>query len=288
MPMPPASVVFLGTSAFAVPSLRALAADKRFRIDLVITQPDRPVGRKHVLTPSPIKTVAQELGYDIAQPEHLHRCQVLRAKCQFLVTVSYGQILSEDLLRMPSIAAVNVHASLLPQLRGASPIQHAILRGHQKTGVTVQRMVKELDAGPILSQRTITINQHDTYTMLHDALATLGAELLIETIAGPLHETHQDHSLATYCKKLEKGDGIADPTTMDAPTIDRMVRALSPWPGVTIKGKKILATSLTHDDHAMVVRCAGDSTLWVTRVQPPSGKPMTGKEFERGRNTLHE
>jgi methionyl-tRNA formyltransferase len=281
-------VVFLGTSPFAVPCLRALANDSRFTIDLVITQPDRPVGRKQLLTPPPVKIAAQELKFPIAQPENISTRYSLPAtyRPNFLVVVSYGQILPQVILDWPSIAAMNIHASLLPKYRGASPIQHSILNGDATTGVTVQRMIKELDAGPILSQESITIDPRETFQSLHDKLAQTGAELLIETLLKPLKESPQNDSDATFCKKLIRTDGIADPRTMDAVTIDRMARALTPWPGVSIDGNKILETALIADEDALTVSCAENSTLYVTKIQPPSGKTMTGRAFAQGHKVM--
>ncbi len=282
------SIVFLGTSAFAVPSLKALASDERFDIQLVITQPDRPVGRKQMLTPPPVKLAALELNLPIAQPENVNEIRNTKLEIRnfdYLVVVSYGQILSQEILDWPRVAAVNVHGSLLPKLRGASPIQHAILDGLTETGVTVQRMMKELDAGPILGQKRMEIDRRETFTGLHDKLSLLGAELLIEMLAKPLKEKEQNSSDATFCKKFMKADGIADPTTMTAEAIDRMVRALSPWPGVTWNGNKILETSLTEAKNSMPVSCAGPSILFVTKIQPHSGKPMNGSEYLRGRKT---
>ncbi len=279
------SVVFLGTSAFAVPCLRMLAADKRFDVKLVMSQPDRPVGRKQIVTPSPIKIAALELGLRIAQPENLNAesaALLSQHSPDFLIVVSYGQILSEEVLAWPTIAAVNVHASLLPALRGASPIQHAILQGLSETGVTVQRMVRALDAGPILNRQSITIDPRETFGSLHDKLALLGADLLKNTLAAPLHEKEQDHRLATFCKKLQTADGIIDPSVMTAIHIDRMVRALHPSPGVRYGEAKILSSNLQETPESFPLPCAGSSTLFISNIQPAGGKPMTGKEYLRG------
>lgn len=282
------SVVFLGTSAFAIPCLRTLVADKHFDVKLVITQPDRPVGRKHIVTPSPVKIAALELGLPIEQPEKMNaqfsnlRQGFGRQAPDFLIVVSYGQILSKEILAWPTIAAVNVHASLLPALRGASPLQHAILEGLSETGVTVQRMVEELDAGPILSRQSIPIDPRETFKSLHDKLSLLGADLLKRTLKVPLCEKEQDHRLATFCKKLQTADGIIDPSVMTATQIDRMVRALCPSPGVRYGEAKILSSDLQETPESFPLSCAGSSTLFVSKIQPAGGKPMTGKEYLRG------
>ncbi len=281
----PHSVVFLGTSAFAVPSLKALAADKNFEVQLVITQPDRPVGRKQIMTAPAVKIAALELGLKVEQPEKLND-EISKFKAQsspdFLIVVSYGQILSEDVLQWPTIASVNVHASLLPVLRGASPIQHAILLGMNQTGVTIQRMARELDAGPILSQDTIDIDSRETFQTLHDALATLGTKLLTKTLLSPLQEHVQDHAKATFCKKLKTEDGVIDPQTMTAIQIDRMVRALGTEPGVRWKEAKILEASLVETSDSFPLPCSGHSTLYITKIQPAGGKSMSGKAYKLG------
>ena len=181
------------------------------------------------------------------------------------------------------IAPINVHASLLPKYRGASPIQQALLSGDTETGVTVQRMVKELDSGPILAQRKIKIEDRETFTSLHATLSEIGAELLIQTLSLPLKELMQDESKALFCKKLTRKDGEVDPKTMTAEKIDRMVRALSPWPGVTLKDNKILKTSLISDKDAFELECADGTKLYIKQIQPASGKQMSGKSFAAGR-----
>ncbi|MFA5799871.1 MAG: methionyl-tRNA formyltransferase [Candidatus Peribacteraceae bacterium] len=281
----PLKVIFLGTSAFAVPSLRALAGDPRFKVELVITQPDRPVGRKQILTPPPVKVAAKELGLPIFQPENINRAigdKRLAMSPDFLVVVSYGQILSGEILNWAKIAPINVHASLLPKYRGASPIQHAILAGDGETGVTIQKMARELDSGPVLNQERAPIGERETFTQLHEKLASIGAALLLKTLTEPFKELRQDESKATFCKKLTRADGEADPNTMAAETIDCMVRALNPWPGVTLKGNKILETSLAPHKDALTVACARNTTLSIMKIQPPSGKPMSGQAFALG------
>ena len=282
----PHTVVFLGTSAFAVPCLRALAGDSRFTVQLVITQPDRAAGRKQAMTPPAVKTAALELGLPVLQPEKVN-AEAARLKAEmspdFLIVVSYGQILSDDVLGIPIIAPVNVHASLLPELRGASPIQHAILEGLAETGVTVQRMVRELDAGPILTQQSLKIDARETYATLHEKLAAAGADLLASTLSLALTEREQEHDKATFCRKLTKADGAASSTTMTAETIDRMVRALTPWPGVTLGDIKLLETSLTPSPDAMAIACSDGTTLYALTLQPAGGKPMSGRSYANGR-----
>lgn len=291
MPDAPIRIVFCGTSAFAVPSLETLARDPRFQIDLVITQPDKPVGKEQTVTPPPVKVAAEKLGLKIAQPESLNKefsnvtSQIL-ARPDFLIVVSYGQILSQEVLDWPLQMPLNLHASLLPRWRGASPIQHAILAGDSETGVTVQKIEKELDAGPILAQEKTGIDPEETATELSDRLAKIGAMLLVYTLRDPPLLREQSADGITICRKLTREDGKVDPATMTALEIDRRVHALNPWPGVLVEvnGKplKLLRTSLRPHPDAAPLLCKDATTLSLIEVQPPSKKPMTGKEWERG------
>ena len=299
--MPPThSVWFLGTSDFAVPSLEALLADPTFSVDLVITQPDRPAGRKQVRSASPVKVAAMKHDVKILQPENINDTSsfsILLPSASrdpfpapdFLVVVSFGQILSQEILNTPNIAPVNLHASLLPRWRGASPIQHAILAGDAETGVTVQKIVRELDAGPVLSQEKVTLDSREIVTSLHDTLATMGAQLLIKTLTSPLRPVEQDTSRVTTCRKLKREDGRVDPATLSAEEIDRNVRGLSPWPGVTVmmdgQTLKILETALEPTMDSAVLPCAGGTVLHLVHVQPAGGKPMTGEQWERGQRS---
>lgn len=285
------SVIFLGTSAFAVPSLEALLRHDAFDIHLVITQPDKPVGRKQLFTSPPVKVAAEEHNVPVWQPATINKefphSQFAILNSQFLVVVSYGQILSPSILDWPGIAPVNLHASLLPRWRGASPIQHAILAGDSQTGVTVQRMVKELDAGPLLGQVATPVLPRDTTPLLHDRLAVLGAELLVRTLLEPLHPVDQDLSAITICHKLTRTDGIVDPATMGAEEIDRKVLALHPWPGVTLtvdgQPLKILRTEPEPQPESTPLPCAHGTSLHLVTVQPAGKKPMSGAAWARGR-----
>lgn len=291
---------FLGTSTFAVPSLEALLKDDSFTVDLVITQPDRPAGRKQELTPPPVKVIAEKHGLTILQPENLNEYfqaepatpldsarNRLHPQPAFLVVVSFGQILSQQILDIPTVAPINVHASLLPRWRGASPIHHAILAGDTETGVTVQKMAKELDAGPVLAQTTITIDPRETVTTLHEKLAPMGADLLIRTLKSPLKPVEQDKSRIIVCHKLKRDDGKLDHTSLAAADIDRKVRGLTPWPSVTLIVDKhllkLLETSLEPTMDSATLPCAKGTVLHLVRVQAAGGKPMTGAEWRRGK-----
>ncbi len=287
----PLSVVFCGTSDFAVPSLERLAADPAYRVLLVVTQPDRPVGRSQELTPPAVKRSAERLGLPVFQPEKINtELATLQERAgtrpDFLVVVSFGQLLSQEVLDFPSRSPVNVHASLLPRWRGASPIQQAILAGDHESGVTVQRMVRQLDAGPILSQARTPIDPRETAESLHDRLAAMGADLVAATLKEQLAPQDQDESEITFCRKLSRSDGRADPENETAAEIDRKVRALTPWPGVTVlvagQELKVLKTSLEPHAQAYGLDCNGNSRIYLVTVQPPGKRPMGGAEWGRG------
>lgn len=272
-----------------MPSLAALCADPRFVVDLVISQPDKPVGRKQELTPSAVKLFAQEQGIQVWQPASFNKefaDQHFKRRPDFLVVVAYGQILSQPILNFPVFAPVNVHASLLPLLRGASPLQHAVLLGHKESGITVQQMMAALDSGPILGQESITLDPRETTTSLHDKLSILGAHLLIDTLSKPLKPIAQNHAQATFCHKLTRDDGLINFQTMTAEEIDRKVRALVPWPGVKWNEVKILETQLVDSLDVVMIPCKDQSQLFITTLQPSGKSPMSGKDFERGYGQL--
>jgi methionyl-tRNA formyltransferase len=287
----PLHLVFCGTPEFALPALRALATDPRFVIDLVVTQPDRPVGRKQVLTPPPVKREAEALGLTVAQPEKLNAAlpelQTQVPRPDILVVVAYGQILSQAVLDWPSQLPVNVHASLLPRWRGASPIEAALVAGDQETGVTIQRMVRALDAGDILSQRSHPITGTDTSQTLRRDLAELGATLLVDTLTQPLTPVAQDASQVTLCTLLSREDGSIDCAVLTATEIERRWRAFTPWPGLTteVHGEKLKLrqVSLSEQPNALKLDCAQGTALWVTEVQAASGTPMAAADWLRGR-----
>jgi methionyl-tRNA formyltransferase len=225
-----------------VPSLQALqqAGDE---IQLVITQPDRPASRGLKVTPPPVKVAAMELGLDVFQPERIRDPEaverVRRLSPDVLVVVAYGQIIPASLLSIPRYGAVNVHASLLPRHRGAAPIAHAILAGDRETGVTIMRMDEKLDHGPVLASRSTAIGEREDAVALTARLAVMGAELLVETLGrlGTLKAVSQDDEAATVAPRLRREDGELE-WGMGALEIDRRVRALQPWPGVTLPTKK--------------------------------------------------
>lgn len=281
----PISVIFAGTPEFAVPALNALIDDPNITVKMVVTQPDMPVGRKQEVLPTPVKKAAQEAGIEVFQPANIST-DFPEVDHDFLIVVAYGQLVKQNVLDAPRVAALNVHGSLLPQWRGASPMQHTILHGDTTTGITVQRMVRKLDAGPILGQVSHTVRSDETIQTLHDTLSTLGIELLLDIIKNPPEETEQDEEGVTMCHKLSRKTGDVNPTTMDALTIDRAVRALVPWPGVrcNVLGEdvKLIKTSLEPQDDSIELPCK-DSVLHIISLQPSGKKAMSGTDFMRGR-----
>jgi len=229
-----AKVVFMGTPEFAVPSLQALL--QQHEVIGVVTQPDRPAGRGGELRPSPIKILAQSAAIPVLQPEKLRQViDTLRAwQADVFIVAAFGQILPQSILDLPSHGCVNVHGSLLPRWRGAAPIHAAIRAGDKETGITIMGMDAGLDTGPMLSKRAIPIPSIDTAQTLHDKMAQLGADLLIETlppyIRGEITPQPQDESLVTYAPQIEKHEGAID-WTVSAEKIERLVRAFTPWPG---------------------------------------------------------
>ena len=233
-------VVFMGSPAFAVPSLNALAA-AGYDIACVVTQPDRPAGRGGKLTPPEVKTAALALGLPVLQPETLRDEAVrdaLRAREPHLfVVAAFGKILSTPVLRIPSRGCVNVHASLLPRWRGASPIAAAVRAGDPTAGVSIMEMVREMDAGPVISQTAIAVAADETTGSLEGKLAALGAEEIVRVLPawfeGGIPAVPQDPSAVTFCGLIRKEDGqLRD--EMSAAAAERAVRACDPWPGAFV------------------------------------------------------
>jgi len=307
-------IIFFGTSDFAVPSLKALLADGRFEIVGVVTQPDRPVGRHAVLTPPAIKKFVQSVipakaGIRILQPEKLKEEDFknwitdIGPACDAFVIVSYGKILPQWLLDLPRKGAVNVHGSLLPRWRGASPIQAAIAAGDANSGVTIMKLDAEMDHGPILAQKAEPIMEDDTGSKLHDRLSQVGADILPDVLAdyldGKIEPRSQKHDEATYCRILTREDGKLD-FSKSAKDLKKLVLAYDPWPGTwtEIDGKRIKileagegAKDLSKQPGDFFVRhglpclaCADGTVLEIRRLQPEGKSAMDGAAFVRGWN----
>jgi len=292
----------MGTPDFAVPSLKALK-EAGYEIPLVITRPDKPAGRGKRLKPPPVKVEAERLGLKVYQPERIKDNEELKKILEeispdLIVVAAYGKILPDWLLKLPGYGVINVHASLLPRYRGASPIQAALLNGEKKTGVTIMKVIPELDAGDILSQREVEIREEDNAQTLHDRLAQVGAELLIETIPGfirgEIEPRPQNHSQATYCPKITKEMGRID-WERSAGEIFNMVRAFTPWPGAFThhRGKMVKLTEVRPvegkgrpgeviEAGRRLVVATGEGALEILKIKPEGRKEIGGDEFIRG------
>jgi methionyl-tRNA formyltransferase len=305
----PYRILFLGTPDFAVPSLQAIAKDSRFEIVGVVTQPDKPVGRSAVMTPPPVKIAAQELGITtikqpvkMTDPEFKTWAEEIGPSCDAFIVVAYGKIFRDWFLALPKHGLINVHASLLPRWRGASPINAVIAAGDSESGVSIMKIESEMDAGPIYRTAETPIQPNDTAETLHNRLSHMGADILANTVADIIEEKlqpiSQDPNKATFCKTLTREDGKID-WLMPAEAIALLVRAYTPWPGTwtEVDGKrlKILAVQAIQADemfdpgHRFVflegnpcIACGEGSALELLRVQPEGGKPMSGQEYLRG------
>jgi methionyl-tRNA formyltransferase len=303
-------LVFCGTPRFAVPTLEALIAAGH-EIALVVSQPDRPVGRAQELTAPPVKQTALSAGLPVTQPEKIRNNQEFRAQLEAIapdaiVVVAYGRIIPSWMLALPRLGCINLHASLLPKYRGAAPIQWAIAMGENFTGNTTMLLEEGLDTGPILMQQALAIGPEQTAVELFDELATGGAPLLAETLAGledgTLEPQPQDHTRATLAPLLQRDDGRMDFAARTAEELRNRWRGFQPWPGAFTfwSGKKLivhrmkLADSpagslaavepgrvLVEQGRAMVA-CAQSTWLELVEVQPEGKKRMTAAEFLRG------
>ncbi|MFH1152225.1 MAG: methionyl-tRNA formyltransferase [Pseudomonadota bacterium] len=299
------TVIFMGTPDFSVPALRALAAHD-CDIPLVITQPDRPKGRGRVLFPPPVKIAALELGIHVLQPKKLNTPEVVgqirSLSPDFFVVVAFGQILSQEMLRIPRIYPINIHASLLPAYRGASPIHSAILNGETQTGITTMIMDRTLDTGDILLMSSTPISDNETTQNLHDRLAIMGADMIIKTLDGLRNNSiiprPQDNAMASYAPMLKKEDGKID-WESEPGSIHSRVRAMTPWPGAfTFHGNERLklfivkpgftptdalpGTILAADAQGIRV-AAGNGTITILELQGAAGKRLRADEYLRGK-----
>lgn len=304
-------IVFFGTSEFGTIILEKLVQAGLSPI-LVVTTPDKPAGRKQELTPPPVKVVANKLGIPVFQPltlkENAYVQTIRQAGAYLFVVAAYGKILPEEILDIPRHGTLNVHPSLLPKYRGSSPIHAALLHGDEETGVSIIELDEKMDHGPIVASSNFKIqNPKITYPELHNALAELGAELLVKTIpqwiAGNIKGVPQDDSQATFTAILKKEDGRID-WNKEARYIERQVRALYPWPGTFAlfagKNLKILKVSVLPGippkpglgkvtpgtvfltaDKKLVIQC-GEDALVVEELQLEGGKPMSAREFLLG------
>jgi len=299
-------VLFWGTPDFAAPPLRALLGEG-FDVVAVVTQPDKPVGRsRSTVKPSAVKQIAMAEGVTVLQPdrprgdEFLEQLKALAPDIS--VVVAYGHILPRAVIELPARGTINIHASLLPLLRGAGPIQAAILGGHPRTGVTIMRMVEALDAGPVILQLTTDVFDDETYGELALRLSELGATALIEALAlielGQARETPQNDAAATFARKIDRAATRVD---FNAPArqVSRVIRAYDPRPGAlaTVDGRPVKlfgarpaphgqstspGTVMSIGDDGMVVACA-EGAIRIAQVQPAGKRRMDPVEWKRGR-----
>ncbi|CAI9119401.1 methionyl-tRNA formyltransferase [Brytella acorum] len=290
-------LIFMGTPEFAVPALHALR-DAGHDIIAVYTQPPRPAGRGKALRRSPVHEAAAALGIAVRTPEKVRRDPTEHAAFAALdadaaIVVAYGLILPVEMLEAPRLGCLNVHASLLPRWRGASPIQSAILAGDERSGVSIMQMDEGLDTGAVLAEAATDLAATETASTLHGRLSVLGAKLLVETLAHPLHARPQPAGGVTYAERLTRESGRID-WTRPATEIDRQIRGLTPWPGAftTLKGEVLKIGSATPVDGAggepgellddgLTVRC-GEGALRLTRLQRPGRAMMDADAFLRG------
>jgi len=297
------NIIFMGTPDFSVPALKKLANKDDFHVSLVVTQPDRPKGRGKKLAPSPVKLAALEMGLEVFQPEKLNTKdseeKLASLNPDFFVVAAFGQILSRKILDIPKVLPINIHASLLPKYRGASPIQASILNMDEATGITTMVMADKMDAGDILQTTSTPISEHDTAQDIHDRLGEIGADLIIETINAILDKkiepTPQDHANATYVSMLKKSDGKIN-WNLSSGQICAHINAMTPWPGAFTRLEdrniKIYKASALPDQESghgpgVIFQCSKEGiyvatkkgSLVIMELMGGSGKRLTAQEF---------
>ena len=298
-------VVFLGTPDFAVNSLQALLKS-RHEVIAVVTQPDKPVGRKAVLTPSPVKVVAVAHGVKVLQYDRIRTEgveELVSLGADVMVTCAYGQILSQEIIDIAPYGIVNVHGSLLPKYRGAAPVQYAVINGDKVSGVTIMKTEAGIDTGDILAMKSVEIGENETAGELFDRLSALGAELLVDTLdkleAGLITPVKQDDNAATYVKMIRKEDAKID-FSLPANKVKSFVLGMNPWPvaftglnGKLLKIYRCESASGEYDGAAgevvcdttgggLVVKC-GEGAIKVTELQTEGGRKMSAHDFLLGR-----
>lgn len=292
-------IIFMGTPDFSVPILEAV--HNEYSVDLVISQPDRPVGRKRILTAPPVAATAKKLGIPLYQPENVSKEgleTITQLNPDLIITAAYGQLLSEQVLNIPKLGAINVHASLLPKHRGGAPIHRSIIEGDEKTGVSIMYMAKTLDSGDIIAQKEIPILDEDSVGTMHDKLSYLGRDLLLEVLPSILNGTNnrtpQNHEEATFSPNILKSDEYVD-FNRKSREVFNQIRGLNSFPGgyTLLDGKrlKLYASKITNEqttepagkiieiteDGFMVA--TKDELLLITEVQPAGKKRIQAVDF---------
>ena len=282
-------IIFIGTSEFAVPALKSLLKNK-YNIITVITSPDKPIGRKQEIAPPPIKYVAEEYKLPVLQPEKISdiKSKILDLEPDLIIVSSYGKIIPKEILDIPHLKCLNIHPSLLPKYRGASPIQTAILNGDKKTGITIMLMDEEMDHGPIVSQIEMNIKPDENYKDLEKRLSKESGNFLIKILPlylnNKIEPKKQDDNKASYTKILSRQEGEID-LNKSAIEIERKIRAFYPWPGTWFylnkKRIKIIKAKAIEKEQKTSIK-TGNGFLLLEIIQPEGKKSMTGEEFFRG------
>jgi methionyl-tRNA formyltransferase len=295
----------MGTPDFSVPILSMLRSEG-YDVIAVVTQPDRPVGRKRVLTPPPVKVEAEKLGIHVIQPEKLRGSaeldEIISLNADLIITAAFGQLLPKELLDAPTLGCINVHASLLPKYRGGAPIHKAVMNGETETGVTIMYMVEKLDAGDMISQVSVPIKDTDDTGTLFDVLSEAGVELLKNTLPSILDETNeriiQDESLVTFARNISREEERIDWTKGGKEIYDK-IRGLHPWPvaysvfqGANVKiwwSEKVETSSdaepgtiIDIETDRIIVKTGNSIGVAITDIQPAGRKRMPAEVFIRG------
>jgi len=304
-------ILFFGTPEFSIPFLKTLANDDEIEVLAAVTQPDKPVGRKKIVTMPPVKDFAQnELEIPVLQPERIKDNSefldlIKGMNPDFIVTVAYGMIFPEELLELPKYGCINIHTSLLPKYRGASPIQSTLLNGDKETGISIMQMGEDMDTGGIYLIRKVIINETDDAISLSKKLSEIGAIMLpsaLKDIADRvLSPIPQDESIATYCKKIKKEDGLITPINESAEEILNKFKAFILWPKIHLiyKGKKIkliqIEKYIIRQEHPQTITPGDfmeynddlllgtkDGILKIIQLQPEGKNIMESKDFING------
>lgn len=306
------SIVFMGTPEFAVPILQSLIDAPEYDVQAVLTQPDHRVGRKHVLTPSPVKKLAQENNIKVLQPAKLNKSpemdEIIAMQPDLMITAAYGQFLPTKMLDAAKIAAINVHGSLLPKYRGGAPVQYSIINGDAETGISIMYMVKKMDAGDVIAQRAIPIEKDDDNGTMFKKLSLLGRDLLLETlpklVQGDVEATSQDESKVVFSPNITTAQERID-YRMTAQQIDDKVRGLRPAPlgNMIIDGLRTKIYDVTPLDkkttlapgkvvhltkHQLVLAAGQGTTYQINRLKPAGKQAMDITAYLNGHQDLHE
>lgn len=299
-------IVFMGTPDFAAGALEALIG-AGYEVTAVVTQPDKPKGRSKELIPPPVKQCAQKYHIPVLQPRRIKTPEAIAELKQYpadiYIVAAFGQILSQEILDIPPYGCLNIHASLLPKYRGASPIQHVIIDGEEKTGVTIMQMDAGLDTGDMLYKKEVAIDAHDTYETLHDKLMALGGEAIVEALPlleqGSLKPEKQQDSESCYASLIDKSMGRVD-FNKEAVSLDRLIRGLTPWPSAftTYRGKQLKIWRAEPDmaketcgrapgeimetDKESITVATGQGALKIYELQLEGKKRMTAHDFLLG------